>query len=86
MAAGDGGGGGGGGVEIPQPLIVTLTQYKSKEAVVVELAMRLYQNALFTTPNGSPANVHAVAQDCIVRAQQFVNAAGSLIDEIVEEG
>ena len=81
MPAGDGGGGGG-EVTIPQPLIIA-QKYASRNAVIVDLAMRLYMNSVFDGPNAKPAT--QCAYDAIVRAQDFVNAAGGMIDDIIDE-
>ena len=81
MPAGDGGGGGG-GTEVPQPLIIT-QKYSSRNAVIVDLAMRLYMNSVFDGPNAKPSV--QCAYDAIVRAQDFVDAAGGMINDIIDE-
>lgn len=75
----------GGGTEIPQPLIVTLTQYKSKEALIADLAMKLYVNETFSDASGRQRNAAQIVKDVIVRAQTFVDGAGSLIDDLIGE-
>ena len=79
------GGGGGGSVEIPQPLVIKggASNYPSRDAVIAELAMRLYANTNFDIGGKSP---HQATTDAIARANMFANVAGGLIDTLVPEG
>lgn len=83
MPAGDTPSGGGGGTEVPQPLIIA-QKYSSRNAVILDLAMRLYMNSVFDGPNGSKPAIQC-AYDAIVRAQDFINAAGDMINDIIDE-
>lgn len=76
--------GGGGGTQIPQPLVVKggLSSYKSRDAVIADIAIKLFVNTNFDTSGKSP---NQCAKDSIVRAQMFANAAGDLIDTLVAD-
>lgn len=81
MAEGEGGGG-----QIPQPLIVTgsTAMYPSVDALIIDLAMKLFVNTNFDDKSyGRPPQ--QAAMDCIVRAEEFVNVAGDRINSVVFE-
>lgn len=84
MAA-DGEGGGGGSVEIPQPLVIKggVSSYPSRDAVICELAMRLFANTNFDQTGKPPRQA---ALDAVARANTFADVAGGLIDAMVPEG
>lgn len=75
---------GGGGTQIPQPLIVKggLSGYKSRDAVIADIAIKLFVNTNFDASGKNPTQY---AKDSIVRAQTFASVAGGLIDTLVAD-
>lgn len=60
---------------IPQPLVINgkVSTYPSKDAVVADLALRLYANSNFDINNNK--SLEQIAKDSLTRAIKFVKVA-----------
>lgn len=65
---------------IPQPLVISgkIAQYPSKNAVVADLALRLYANSNFDI--NSNKSLEQIAKDALTRAIKFVKVASDYGD------
>lgn len=67
------------GVTIPQPLVVG--NYKSRDAVIADIAIRIFANADFDSSMAK--SPYQTAKNAIANAKLFAEVAGTLIDELV---